>query len=707
MATRNSVWGIEIGQCALKAVRLRPGEDGKVELVAFDIVEHAKILSQPDAEPDEAIKAALTTFAGRNEWQGDAFVIGVPGQQTFARFTKLPPADPKKIPDLVKYEAGQQIPFDMDDVVWDYQVFQAPESPDIEVGIFAMRKDLIRKYIDAYAAVGITPTAIQSLPAALYNFARFDQPNDEGGATVLIDVGAQNTDLIVVEKNGAWTRNIPLGGNSFTEALIKAFKLSFSKAENLKRTAASSKYARQIFQAMRPVFAELVAEVQRSLGFYSSTHRDVELTRVLALGNAFRLPGLQKYLENNLTLGGGVGKLESFNHVVLAPNINREQFNENVLSLPAAYGLAVQGLGMSAISASLLPLELARVAVWKKKRVYFAAAAACFGLAAVLPWTRSFMDQAALAAAPDARRKADDIVAEARRFAQQFQEVSQNTGSQEESIRKLTELQKDRPLVPRLLSLPHEALPEVAPNWDKAQTPEDIKKLVTSDPARYGRTKRKQIFIERLSLEFSKNIEGLVPAGVGSEVQSQAAAFSGGGPMGMVGGGARAGGGAPFGMNIAPAPTSEEGEGAPGFYVRVVGRLLYGDDQASAASFLLGEYLKNIVALGNRAGLGFYVLPEDPKNEPGKQNPRLVRVAEYYELRTLGGPSIMPTRPGQTPDAPGAGVAPGLEDKSLEDPMTGESMKTDWRFEIGFKVKLGDAPPPAEGGDGSAPPGGG
>lgn len=243
MASRNSVWGIEIGQCALKAVRLRPGEDGKVELAAFDIVEHAKILSQPDAEPEESIKTALQAFAGRNEWQGDAFVIGVPGQQTFARFTKLPPADPKKIPDLVKYEAGQQIPFDMDDVVWDYQVFQAPESPDIEVGIFAMRKDLIRKYIDAYAAVGITPTAIQSLPAALYNFARFDQPNDEGGATVLIDVGAQNTDLIVVEKNGAWTRNIPLGGNSFTEALIKAFKLSFSKAENLKRTAAASKYA--------------------------------------------------------------------------------------------------------------------------------------------------------------------------------------------------------------------------------------------------------------------------------------------------------------------------------------------------------------------------------------------------------------------------------------------------------------------------------
>jgi len=62
-------------------------------------------------------------------------------------------------------------------------------------------------------------------------------------------------------------RSIPIGGNNFTETLVKAFKLPFAKAEDLKRNAATSKYARQIFQAMRPVFADLVAEIQRSVGF--------------------------------------------------------------------------------------------------------------------------------------------------------------------------------------------------------------------------------------------------------------------------------------------------------------------------------------------------------------------------------------------------------------------------------------------------------
>jgi len=87
-----------------------------------------------------------------------------------------------------------------------------------------------------------------------------------------------------------------------TQALVKAFKLNFAKAEELKRNAQTSKYARQIFQAMRPIFADLVAEVQRSIGFYSSVHRDSRIKRIVALGNTFRLPTLQKYLQQNLQI---------------------------------------------------------------------------------------------------------------------------------------------------------------------------------------------------------------------------------------------------------------------------------------------------------------------------------------------------------------------------------------------------------------------
>ena len=76
---------------------------------------------------------------------------------------------------------------------------------------------------------------------------------------------------------------------------------------------------------------------------------------------------------------------------------NAPQFRENILSLGAAYGLSVQGLGSARIKSNLLPPELARIAMWKKKRPWFAAAAAVAAVGALMPYARTSMDMAALA----------------------------------------------------------------------------------------------------------------------------------------------------------------------------------------------------------------------------------------------------------------------------------------------------------------------
>src|ERR1043166_8675064 len=100
------VWGIDLGQCALKALRLEK-VGGEITATAFDYIEHPKILSQPDADPDQLTREALDTFLSRNPVKGDTIVISVPGQTGLARFVKLPPVEPKKIPDIVRFEAKQ------------------------------------------------------------------------------------------------------------------------------------------------------------------------------------------------------------------------------------------------------------------------------------------------------------------------------------------------------------------------------------------------------------------------------------------------------------------------------------------------------------------------------------------------------------------------------------------------------------------------
>src|SRR5919108_414735 len=72
-------------------------------------------------------------------------------------------------------------------------------------------------------------------------------------------------------------RPIPLGGNHFTRALTKEMKLTFAKAEHLKRNAAKSADLGVILKALRPVLQDFVGEVQRSLGYFTNTHRDAHV----------------------------------------------------------------------------------------------------------------------------------------------------------------------------------------------------------------------------------------------------------------------------------------------------------------------------------------------------------------------------------------------------------------------------------------------
>ena len=384
MASTKTVWGIDVGQCALKALQLRM-RDSRLQAVSFDVIEHAKILSQPDADEQQLIRSALGKFLSRNSVRGSTVVVSVPGQASFTRFIKLPPVESRKIPEIVRYEARQQIPFNLEDVIWDYQTMSSPSAGprEVEVGIFAMKKDIVADYVSDFLAMKIEPDIVQMSPVALYNFLRYDK-KEGGGATILLDVGAENTNLVIADGDRVWVRNVPLGGNNFTQALCKVFKLQFSKAENLKRHAAESKHARKVFEAMRPVFGDLLTEIQRSIGYYTSLHRDSRIERVVALGNAFRLAGLRKFLSQSLGLE--VERVESFNSLSDSEALSAPLFRENVLSFGVAFGLGVQGLGQGAIRTRLLPPAILSNKILRRKRPYFVAAGvallgavACFG----------------------------------------------------------------------------------------------------------------------------------------------------------------------------------------------------------------------------------------------------------------------------------------------------------------------------------------
>jgi type IV pilus assembly protein PilM len=388
-AAKPGVWGIDLGQCGLKALRLEVIDD-RITATAFDYVEHPKILSQPDADPDQLTRAALDQFLSRNSVKGDLIAVSVPGQTGLARFVKLPPVEAKKIPDIVKFEAKQQIPFPLEEVVWDWQTIKANSIAEgfveNEIGLFAMKRDMVSRALQAFKDVKIEVHFIQMTPLALCNYAVFDElgkggpggesfENASKQAVVVVDMGADSTNMVITDGDRViWQRPIPIGGNHFTRALTKEMKLTFAKAEHVKRNASKAEDPRKIFQAMKPVFTDFVGELQRSLGFFTNSHREVKVQRLVGMGNGFRLPGLQKFINQALNIE--VDKLTDFKRLAGDDVVKAPVFRDNVMTFSVAYGLALQGLAAAKLTTNLLPQEIHRERVIRAKKPWLAASAA-------------------------------------------------------------------------------------------------------------------------------------------------------------------------------------------------------------------------------------------------------------------------------------------------------------------------------------------
>lgn len=449
MATPKGVWGVDIGQCALKAIRVEL-IDGQATATAFDYVEHPKILSQPDADPDQLTREALDQFLSRNSLKGDLVAIAVPGQSGLARFVKLPPVEEKKIGDIVRFEAKQQIPFPLEEVVWDFQKIGSGAVTDgfaleTEIGLFAMKRDIISRQLQHYRDVGVEVDVIQMTPLALCNFVAYemlgkggpnpppeqedDTPKGKRKCVVALDIGADASNLVVTDgEKIIWQRPIPLGGNHLTRALSKELKLTFAKAEHLKRNAAKSPPdLKQILAALKPVLTDLVGEVQRSLGYFTNSHREAHVAYLVGLGSAFRLPGLQKYLSEKLQID--VKKPTKFTRLAGDEIAASPVFSENLLTFAPVYGLAVQGLSVIAkadqplarLTTNLLPPEIRKERLIKEKKPWaLALAAALFAGVGILTaghaWSYNAVHASTINSAMNESKSALDRVAARQRL---------------------------------------------------------------------------------------------------------------------------------------------------------------------------------------------------------------------------------------------------------------------------------------------------
>ncbi len=510
-AETGTVWAIDIGNNSLKALYLST-ERGVVEVIGFDNIRHGKILSGDgvtDAERDELVALSLRKFVNKYDLSMDEIIISVPSQNSFARFVNLPPVDAKRIPEMVKFEAVQQIPFGINDVQWDWQLMTEEDSPEIKVGIFAIKNEVVDAALEHLNREDVQVGYVQMSPMALYNYLLHDRPDlvtSDNRAVVVLNIGADNTDLVVCTRSSVWQRCILIGGNAFTRAISDAFRLNFEKAEKLKRTAPVSKYARQILQAMRPVFTDLGSEMQRSLGFYNNSNPDTKIVKIIALGGGTKLRGLLKYLQQTLQIP--VERPDSFKRLAIGPGVSPAKFHENVCDFGIVYGLALQGLGLARIESNLLPRNIARSMAWASKGKYFIAAACMLLAVSLLCFARTGLDKMNYNKNSSVRGNTMGVLDIVQQAKDKLQEIESEGEKYEAIIEKELEPFNYREMIPRL----HEIIISALPNEKNNDNPKQAKlyKAFAEGDVEgileIPRKAREQIFITAMETYFSSDL---------------------------------------------------------------------------------------------------------------------------------------------------------------------------------------------------------
>lgn len=340
-----AAWGIDIDGHALKAVKITQTSEGP-RIEDIGIIEYPSLPPNIGFLQSLHIKEAIQTLLAKHRIaKTDHVLVSIPGQFVLSRFTTTPPTDKKQLKDIISYEAKQQIPFDLKDVVWDYQQLSEPTpgAEGIEVGLFASKRATLDHLLANLTPLKVELTTLQVSPLALYNYVFFDQQTN--GTTIIINVETESTDLIIVHGLHVWLRSIPL----YT------------------------------------INADLIKEIQRSMEYYKSlTKETVHFQAILLMGNIKDQRSLE-FITSNLPYELKI--LNTLNNLRLSGTIDSPYFHENLANLATAVGLALQGLGLGRININLLPPELVRAAEMSKKKPYAVAALSCLALSLIVQYS--------------------------------------------------------------------------------------------------------------------------------------------------------------------------------------------------------------------------------------------------------------------------------------------------------------------------------
>jgi type IV pilus assembly protein PilM len=380
MLNTKSFLAVDFGAGTLKVAEFETSESGGLILKRYALKplgQEGAIEAKREAVVLKALQEAIASLgsSARN------INICAPGFHVFSKFVKLPPVDSGKVTQIIQYEAQQNVPFPLAEVVWDYQILGTTPGGELEVLLVAIKADIVERLFRLTDSANLVLQLTDVSTAALCNTFRYCY-GDLEGCTMLFDIGAKTSNLLFFEKGKVYSRSINLGANSITQDFASEMKLPFDQADQIKidegfvslggayeepdnpNQAAISKIARQFM-------TRLHIQVNQTLQFYRGQQGGSQPDRLFLCGGASVMPYTAQFFAEKLNMP--VEYLNPLRNVQIDPSVDLESLAKVAHMLGEVVGLGLRNLAHCPVELNLMPASTLRWQSFNQKKPYFIA----------------------------------------------------------------------------------------------------------------------------------------------------------------------------------------------------------------------------------------------------------------------------------------------------------------------------------------------
>jgi type IV pilus assembly protein PilM len=380
MLQTKSFLAVDFGAGSLKLAEFEVNEAGGLRLKQYGIKSLGLEGAQENTREATILKAlqALISEMGIKSKECN---VCAPGFHVFSKFVKLPPVEQSKVTQIIQYEAQQNVPFPLSEVVWDYQILGQAAGGELEVLLVAIKSEIVEGLFRVADAASLKLQVADVSPAALCNSFKFNY-GDLDDCTMLLDIGAKTSNLLFFEKGKVYSRSINLGANSITQDFAAESKMKFDVAEKIKveegfvslggayeepenpNQAAISKIARQFM-------TRLHIQVNQTMQFYRGQQGGSQPARLFLSGGASIMPYTAQFFAEKLNVP--VEYFNPFRNVQIDPTVNLEELARVAHSMGEVVGLGLRNLAHCPVELNLMPESTRKWRAFNEKKPFLIA----------------------------------------------------------------------------------------------------------------------------------------------------------------------------------------------------------------------------------------------------------------------------------------------------------------------------------------------